>query len=144
MPCAAFEDLLLDYQSISPADRRVVDQHVATCADCGEYLETALQLDLQLAGLYGAVEASPAFESAVRSRAARDVRLPKLSFLPEVLDFIGWSALLAGLAWFVLRPPIPRPDLTPQLLIVAALAAAAIAIPAAVWAGMRSYSELKQ
>lgn len=144
MPCASFEDLLLDYQAISAADRRAVDAHVAACADCREYLDTVLQLDLQLADLYGAVEASPAFGSVVRSRVAREAPLPKLSFVPEVLDFIGWSAVLAGLAWLVLSLPLPRPDLTPQILLVAALGAAAIAIPAAVWAGMRSYSELKQ
>lgn len=133
MPCASFEDRLIDYAELSAAERETVDAHLAGCADCREYLDAAEQLDIRLADLYGGARVSPAFQEALASRVKSEVPLAKPSWLPEVLDFIGWAGILAAVVCLA--------SLLPGLTALAALTAA-IAIGAAVWAGVRSYADL--
>ena len=133
MPCASFEDRLLDYAELSAAEREPVDAHLAGCADCREYLDSTAQLDARLADLYGGARVSPAFQAAVLSSVKAEIPLSKLSLLPEVLDFIGWAGILAAAVCLA--------TLLPSFTALAALTAA-IAIGAAVWAGVRSYADL--
>ena len=89
MPCEMFEDLLAGYSELSPSERRGVDSHVHSCADCREYLETLTALDRSLSALYRGVEPRRVFEAAA---------LKQPSALPEVLDFCGWTAIVAIVA----------------------------------------------
>src|SRR5947209_3709990 len=134
MPCASFEDRLLDYAELSAAEREPVDAHLAGCADCREYLDAAAQLDIRLADLYGGARVSAAFQGAVLSRAKAEVPLAKPSWLPEALDFIGWAGIIAALVCLA--------SLLPGFTALVALTAA-IVIGAAVWAGVRSYADLR-
>jgi anti-sigma factor RsiW len=133
MPCASFEDRLLDYAELSTAEREPVDAHLAGCADCREYLDAVAQLDIRLACLYGGARVSPAFQEALVSRVKSEVPLAEPSWLPEILDFIGWAGILAAVVCLA--------SLLPGFTALAALTAA-IAIGAAVWAGVRSYADL--
>jgi anti-sigma factor RsiW len=143
MPCARFEDLLLDYEELPAYAREPVDAHLAACPACREYLETLSEIDLRLTSLYAGAQASSALGSAVRSRVRNQTRLPRPSALPEVLDFIGGSAVVAVLAWLALVL-LPRPALAQlprELLTFAITGGAAVAFIAAVWAGLRSHAE---
>ena len=135
MPCASFEDLVIDYVELSVADRDSVDAHLANCANCREYLDLVAHIDTGLAGLYSGAQVPAAIEKAVRARAAAEARLVRPSPLPEVLDFIGAAGISAAI--LSLAPLLP--DFRPQLLSIAA----AVAIGAAIWAGVRSYADLK-
>jgi len=133
MPCSSFEDRLLDYAELSAAEREPVDAHLAGCAECRDYLDAAEQLDIRLADLYSGARVSPAFQAAVLSSVKAEVPLAKPSWLPEVLDFIGWAGIFAAVVCLA--------SLLPGFTALAALTAA-IAIGAAVWAGVRSYADL--
>ena len=125
MPCAPFEDLLVDYTELAPAERCAVDAHLAGCADCREYLERLAHLETGLSGLYSGAQVSPAFRHDVL------FILERPSLLPEILDFIGWAGIIAALV--CLAPLLPR--FQPGLKSVA-LVCAAGAILAAIWAAL--------
>ena len=131
MPCASFEDRLLDYGTLTAAERTSVDAHLANCAACREYIDVLAAMDAGLTNLYGGLSLSPALP-------ARAVAPAKLSFVPELLDFLGWAAVIAlvvgALLFFV-----PMPALVTPALIVAS----AIAVSAAAWIGLRSFAELR-
>jgi predicted anti-sigma-YlaC factor YlaD len=122
MPCASFEDLLLDYTELAPAERGAVDAHLAGCADCRGYLETLAHLETGLSELYSGAHVSPAFRHDVLSILERP------SLLPEVLDFIGWAGILAALVCLASLLPHFQPGLKSV-----ALACTAGAIVAAIW-----------
>jgi hypothetical protein len=125
MPCASYEDLLVDYMELSTGERCAVDAPLAGCADCREYLDTLAHLDAGLSQLYANTQVSPAFRNGVLSILERP------SLLPEVLDFIGWAGIIAAL--ICLAPLLRR--FQPELTSVALICGAA-AISAAVWAAV--------
>jgi len=88
MPCDKFEDQLCGYSDLSAEERRPLDAHLHDCADCREFLETLSALDQSLTTLYAGLQPARAFDPA-------SVRQP--SALPEILDFVGWAAVLTTL-----------------------------------------------
>jgi len=85
------------------------------------------ELDAALSGISAPAHFAPAVLKRIRDR--------RPSGLPEILDFIGWAAVLVAafvlLVWFV--PPQLDSNWT-------SAAAAAVAAPA-LWYGMRSLRE---
>lgn len=92
MECPDFEELV----------RQGPGGHAAECEACGALLEALAVVDRSLEAAYAGISAPPGLEAAVRMRIARERARRWLSPLPEVLDFIGWAAILALLA--VLAP----------------------------------------
>jgi anti-sigma factor RsiW len=142
MPCAAFEDRLLDYADLAAAEREVVDVHTANCADCREYLETLTSLDTHLSNQLIRVlaESKPSLDMAATTLAR--VRAPRPTALPELLDFVGWSAvvgILSALAWWW-REPVTFTD---AILQYALYGSALVAMAAGLWIGFRSWVELR-
>ena len=125
MPCASFEDMLLDYSELEPAERCAVDTHLAGCTDCREYLDTLAHLETGLSELYAGVQVSSAFRNDVLSTLERP------SLLPEVLDFIGWAGIIAALVCLVPLLLHFQPDLKSVVL-----ACGAAAIFTAIWAAV--------
>jgi hypothetical protein len=128
MPCAVWDDLLLDYSELATGERQAADAHLADCADCREYLETMGRLETGLVELYSGAHVSPAFRSEVLSSLNAGIGLEQPSVLPEVLDFIGWAGIIAA---FVCLAPNFQPGLTSVALL-----GAAVAIFAAIWTGL--------
>jgi RNA polymerase sigma-70 factor (ECF subfamily) len=87
MPCAAFEDRLLDYADLSAAARETVDAHTSTCADCREYLETLASIDVELTRLLA--EARPS-----RNLAAGSERVVRQRYRNYWILWVGrrWRA----------------------------------------------------
>jgi hypothetical protein len=84
MACPNLEDLLQDG----------ADGHAAHCADCRALLEAFAEVDVTLeSGLAGLV-APPSLASTVRTLAARESQVCRPSYIPEILDFVGWAAVL--------------------------------------------------
>jgi hypothetical protein len=81
MNCAEIKDLIL-----SDSETELVEEHARGCEDCREYLEAARNLDLALAK---AGKAPARLRGAVMAAIA-----PKPSYLPEILDFVGWAAMI--------------------------------------------------
>jgi len=146
MACQEFEDRLIDYADIEGAARTCVDQHLAECAGCREFLEALHVVDTELTARFSGREASAAFAAAVRQRVEREASARRLSFVPEILDFVGWGAIVALLglmAWWVL-PLIPVSNSSQAALSMnAALAAGGAFLLVALLIGLRSLADLK-
>jgi hypothetical protein len=102
MPCRSFEDLLLQYSELSSSERGRVDAHVVACAECRDYLAVLGEIDGQLAGEYSGVRAPAGFERRVLMRTTA-----RPTWVPEILDSIGWASVIAAaaaVAWAVVAP----------------------------------------
>lgn len=85
MACPEFEDLL----------NQGSDGHAAHCEECRELLEAWDDVDVTLDAALVGVFAPAGLEAAVNARIAREFPVREPSPVPEVLDFIGWAAILA-------------------------------------------------
>ena len=88
MGCPDFEDLV----------REGPGGHAARCEECRALLDALADVDATFEAAFEGVSAPPWLAAAVRARVDRERRLRAPSALPEVLDFIGWAALLALVA----------------------------------------------
>lgn len=124
--------LFLDYDELAAGERAAVDAHMAECGACRAYLAVLADLDAGLTQVYAGAHVSPAFRRSVAGALPR-----KPSFVPELLDFLGWAAVIAVIVGALLF-------LAPRqaLLAPALIAAAAIATSAAAWICLRSMAEL--
>jgi hypothetical protein len=120
-----------------------VDAHAAQCASCREFLEALRTVDSQLTAQLAGLEVTPAFAPAVRQRVRRESADTRPSLVPELLDFVGWGAvvaLLALLAWW-LAPLSPVSNI--KVSFNAMYAAAGAFLLAAFLFGIRSFGDLK-
>jgi hypothetical protein len=83
MACPRFEDLL-----------RGGRDHAARCQECRALLEAFGEVDATLDAAFRGISAPPGLVARARAQAARETPLRRPSPLPEVLDFIGWAAVL--------------------------------------------------
>lgn len=93
--CADLEPLLFDYRNLSATERERVDAHVASCADCRETLKALSYLEDELSEVCSAIDAPAEFRNMLRSRVALEKPVRGPSVVPEILDFLGWSAIFA-------------------------------------------------
>ena len=97
MACPEFEDLV----------REGAGGHSAHCERCRALLDALADVDGAFEAAFAGVTAPPGMAAAVRARVARELRKP--SPLPEILDCIGWAAVLA-LAAVLLHRFLPLID----------------------------------
>ena len=146
MACPEFEYRLIEYADIEGEARACVDAHLAECPGCREFLDALRVVDIQLTARFVEREVSAAFAPAVRQQVERYTSARRLSFVPEVLDFVGWGAIVALLglmAWWVL-PHIPAFNANQATLSLnAALAAGGAFLLVALFIGLRSLADLK-
>jgi predicted anti-sigma-YlaC factor YlaD len=84
MACPEFEDLV----------REGAGGHATRCEECRALLDALADVDAAFEAAFADVSAPPDMAAAVRARVARELPL-RPSPLPEILDFIGWAAVLA-------------------------------------------------
>ena len=82
MNCTEIEELILN-----GGENALVAAHVRLCADCCAFAEAARELDTVLMRTRKA--------PAGLSRAVMAAIAPKPTYLPELLDFVGWAAMIA-------------------------------------------------
>ena len=100
--CPAFEDRLLDHRDLAPFDRQAVDEHLAGCTGCRDYLQTLAEVDAAFSSQLRAMTLAPRQLADVRERIASDIPVSRVTGLPEWLDFAAACAVFAfgyGLAW---------------------------------------------
>ncbi len=85
MACPDFEDLV---------NGRAGD-HAAHCEECRALLEAWSDADATLDAAFAGVSAPPSLAAAVHTRIANEAALRRPSLVPELLDLIGWAAVLA-------------------------------------------------
>jgi hypothetical protein len=101
MRCQDYERLLLDYDGLDGAVKAATDAHSAACAACEAYRSSLAEVDREMARLFAGIPLSSGFSTAVLTRIRTEPAMHRPSPVPEVLDFIGWAAMLAlGAALF--------------------------------------------
>jgi anti-sigma factor RsiW len=146
MPCAEFEDRLLDYAALARDSRARVNAHVSACAECREFLDALRTVDAGLARQFRSSRSvSAAFASAVRRRVRQGAPVARPSFVPELLDLVGWGATVAliGLMAWWFSPVLPMVSASQYFGMKAAWAAGGVFVLLAFFAGLRSFAELK-
>ena len=93
MGCPEFEDLI----------REGSGGHAARCEKCRELLDAFTHVDATFDAAFAGISAPPGLEAAVRARVAWELPVRKPPVVPEILDFIGWAAVLAVAAILVPR-----------------------------------------
>lgn len=88
MACPEFETLVREGRS----------GHAARCERCAALLDALAEVDSTLEAAFGSISAPPGLAAAARFRIAAEQALRKPSLIPEILDFIGWAAILALVA----------------------------------------------
>lgn len=143
MGCAEFQERLVEYGELSGAERCRVDIHLAECDGCREFLGALQTMDAVLAAESGNREAPAAFATAVRLRVGREIAARRPSFIPEILDFVGWSVIvgLTMLAIWWVSPLIAIPAVKDAFTLNAAVAGAFVLVAFVV--GLRSLADLK-
>src|SRR5437588_9661112 len=95
MPCVEFQDRLLAHTELSDDERAIVDTHVAGCPECREFQDALHSVDSALTAKFARSDVSRAFAHAVRHRIQLAAPIPRPSLIPELLDFVGWGAMVA-------------------------------------------------
>ena len=72
--------------------------HAAHCQECRELLEAVSRVDATLEAALGNLCATPELENAILARISRLRSERRPSILPEVMDLIGWAAVIAAAA----------------------------------------------
>jgi hypothetical protein len=85
MACPEFEELV----------REGVGGHAARCEECRALLDALADVDATFEAAFAGVSAPPGMAAAVRARVALTPPFRRPSPLPEILDMIGWAAVLA-------------------------------------------------
>jgi len=145
MVCAEFEERLLEYAELPNGERERVDAHAAQCSSCREFLEALRSVDSQLTAQLAGLEVTPAFARLVRRRVRHEGSAARPSLVPELLDFVGWGAivtLLGLLAWWLV-PLAPVSNTKLAVSFNAQYAAACVFLVAALLIGIRSFADLK-
>lgn len=93
MACPEMEDLM---------HGRAGD-HAAHCAECRALLDALVEVDTALESAFANITAPPGLAATVRARVSHELPLRGPSMMPEVLDFIGWAAVLAIAAFLLPR-----------------------------------------
>jgi len=68
--------------------------HAARCEECHALLEALAEVDATLDAAFAGISAPLGVAARARAIAHRQMPLRRPSVLPEVLDFIGWAAVL--------------------------------------------------
>ena len=109
MGCREFEDLILDYSegAASPADRALLESHIAACGECRSELARQQELDLRLAKTLIAPALSPVFDArlAARLTAHSSGQSARYRWLPRTLDTVGYASLAAVAVYFLQQAP---------------------------------------
>jgi hypothetical protein len=93
MACPDFETLV----------REGTNGHAAQCEHCAALLDALADVDAGLEAAFARTTAPPSLTAGVRLRIADDVLKRRPSLLPEILDFLGWAAVLTLVAVLVQR-----------------------------------------
>ena len=85
MPCPYFDSVL----------NGTAGDHALQCEECASLLEGLADAEAILSPVLAGVAAPPSLAAGARLRIAAQGRRNGPSIVPELLDFIGWAAVLA-------------------------------------------------
>jgi len=101
--CPDMEGRLLEYSDLTVEEQRRVDAHLTSCPACRAWVEDLKRVDADLSAAFAAVRLPPEFEAGVLRAARRERLWRRPSPLPEILDFIGWAAVITVVTSLAVR-----------------------------------------
>jgi hypothetical protein len=98
MHCADFEELILDSfdQPLPESAAARLRGHLSQCGACRRFHEAQKALDTALSANIEAPELPLEFKQRVLRRVDGTLVEPRVSFLPEILDFVGIAGVAAA------------------------------------------------
>lgn len=110
MGCPEYEELMLASldEPLEPGRAAELSHHLATCWACAELATVHAEVDAVLARHFAASVEPVNIRESVLTRVARERSLEPPSYLPEVLDFVGYAGVAAaGVAAVFAFAPLP-------------------------------------
>ena len=99
MPCREFEERLLVYDELDADQRESVSAHLIQCQDCQSFLSALSAVDTALHAAFAHTAVSADFSNSVTQKLLSQTARYRPSLIPEMLDAIGWAAVIAILLW---------------------------------------------
>ena len=99
MACHEFEERLLVYDELASDQRRNISAHLIHCEDCRSFLLALSEVDTALQAAFADTTVSADFSEAVVHKLVGSPMRRRPSLIPELLDAIGWGAVIAILLW---------------------------------------------
>jgi predicted anti-sigma-YlaC factor YlaD len=109
MDCREIQERLLESfeDAPSPAEKSLLDQHLAECPECKQFAFDHSQLDLRLHKEIVAPQLSSGFRAGVLARVAQRRLEPWPDWLPDVAHFAGCGIAIVLCALLLpLRGPV--------------------------------------
>ena len=102
-------------------------------------------MDAELTAEFAGRRVSLDFENAVRQRVRRQAATPGPSRIPELLDSLGWAAIVAliGLIVWWAAPLVPVPQMNLPVTFNIVWVAAFLFLFIGVFVALRSFAQLK-
>ena len=92
-PCPTFEERLLEHGELPSAERTAVDEHVAACGACREYLALLREVDAALTAEMRSINIDPQRYDVVKRIAMSAPPVARASRLTEWMDFVAAAAV---------------------------------------------------
>jgi predicted anti-sigma-YlaC factor YlaD len=93
MTCEAWQELILDKESLADLERRELQRHLSSCFQCQAWAKALAEAEVILTEQLK-FEANPSELRALVLRAvARERRRPWMTGALELLDGLGWGAV---------------------------------------------------
>ena len=99
MACREFEERLLVYDELGSDERQGVSGHLVQCEDCRSFLSALSEVDRALQATFAHSRVLADFSKSVAQKLLSQTARRGPSLIPEVLDAIGWAAVIAMLLW---------------------------------------------
>jgi hypothetical protein len=101
-PCPAFEDRLLDYDTLPAPERHRVDAHTDGCASCRQFLAVLREVDAAFTTEVRGLRLPPQRYGVMLHQVMTAPPIARVSRLPEWMDFVAAGAVCASgcaVAW---------------------------------------------
>ena len=139
MACREFEERLLVYDELGSDERQGVSGHLVQCEDCRSFLSALFEVDTALQAAFAQSTVPADFSESVAKKLLGQPERRGPSLIPEVLDAIGWAAVIAMLLWLTAFF-VPGAEFTTPLAAVIGMAL----LTGGFYVAYRCYSDLRR
>jgi predicted anti-sigma-YlaC factor YlaD len=94
MTCEGWQELILDRKSLDEAQRQDLDQHLPNCIHCSTWAKALAEMDATMTEKLNAEVNPLALRRRVLYALARERRQNWMAAVPDVLDVLGWGAVV--------------------------------------------------
>ena len=93
MTCEAWQELILDKESLRDLERRELEKHLSSCIDCQAWEKALVETDTMLTEELKSEANASDLRALVLRAVARERRQPWMTEAFDLLDGLGWGAM---------------------------------------------------